>query len=49
MSLDIVRMLGVCLVVLLAWCCVMFAIALTFGWFDDDWIEVHDSKDGGRR
>ena len=49
MNPDLVRMLGVVFIVLLAWCVVMLSIALTFGWFEDDWIELHDSKDGGRR
>jgi hypothetical protein len=49
MNLDLVKLFGVVFIVLISWCCVMFAIALTFGWFEDDWIELHDSKDGGRR
>lgn len=49
MSLDIIKVLSVCFIVVLSWGVAMFAMALTFGWFDDDWIEFHDSKDGGRR
>lgn len=49
MSPDIIKVLSVCFIVVLAWCVAMFAIALSGGWFDDDRIELHDSKDGGRR
>lgn len=49
MSIDIVKALSVCLIVLLCWCVAMFCFALAFGWFEDDVIEIHDSKDGGRR
>lgn len=49
MSIDIVKALSVCFIVLLCWGVAMFAIALAFGWFEDDWIETQDSEDGGRR
>lgn len=49
MSIDIVKALSVCFIVLLSWCATMFCFALAFGWFSDDEIEIHDSKDGARR